>query len=219
MLYQCGIIEPAFQVTCFRINFSTIQNLSSSCKCPSTTRKGLHDGYIVVIYLNSSPRNDLKGQEAHCRRVASSPLRKGLRPQRNYWCTYSEEACRISSGTNGSGSVVHTIPNHTIPLTFTTFGNLLSLSITTSMQVLPALDPSGQKQGRSKHLLVVLLVQVEVPLHTCGRLCFSLFDLVQPCSTLFNPVRPCTSLFDLVCLQTMSDPVQLSRSNLWVNGS
>ena len=57
------------------------------------------------------------------------------------------------------------------------------------------------------------------PLHTCGRLCFSLFDLVQPCSTLFNPVRPCTSLFDLVCLQTMSDPVQLSRSNLWVNGS
>ena len=54
------------------------------------------------------------------------------------------------------------------------------------------------------------------PLHTCGRLCFSLFDLVQPCSTLFNPVRPCTSLFDLVRRRTMSDAVELSRSNLWL---
>ena len=116
MLYQCGIIEPAFQVTCFRINFSTIQNLSSSCKCPSTTRRGLHEGYVVMIHLNSSPRNDLKGQEAHCQRVASSPLRKGLRPQRNYWCTYSEEACRISSGTKCR--TYHTIPYHTNSRTF-----------------------------------------------------------------------------------------------------
>ena len=56
----------------------------------------------------------LKGREARFQRVASCALRKGLRPRRNYWCTYSKEVCRFSSGTNGSGSVVHTIPCHTI---------------------------------------------------------------------------------------------------------
>ena len=80
---------------------------------PEYNSQGLHDGYVEITHLNSSPGTRLKGREAHFRRVASCPLRKGLRPRRNYWCTYSKEVCRFSSGTNGSGSVVHTIPYHT----------------------------------------------------------------------------------------------------------
>ena len=80
---------------------------------PEYNSQGLHDGYVEITHLNSSPGTRLKGREAHFRRVASCALWKGLRPRRNHWCTYSKEVCRFSSGTNGSGSVVHTIPYHT----------------------------------------------------------------------------------------------------------